>query len=618
MKSISIPYTNAQFSGILNALEFLFGFLAIVALKNLISNTRILSLNLRGHTIVRNKDFKRYRFYRSLFEFILASTLAVVITFLEVNLEEKLLLSEELVTNSNTCRRVDEYFDYFTNYEISLPQRYSLDNWSISITKELGCENGISSIDFAASVGNPIVSQPYAPVCLTDNEKKILHRADNAFRVSEKNLAISFEGKRLRYTSFEPYFEEPSIMMLSYDADQPQAFRAKFHDVIYWIISSCERNGIVSLPHSSVLEWEVANINSYNASRHILRQICEKHSEKYGEKLETVTNETLHPSGKKCWETESKTDDYGQRTFLNMTCLTTAPEKVYSVELDNIALMALDDRKNIEYTKSKSKSKTFKYVDDRDVNWAVKSFACPDVKVRIHYVLVEVSVFRSREKNDFKKKRIPINGSVLIHTKIDVIEGGCEPAFHAIATPALVHTANIELRGFKIDGLSRRQRYHAHTIALARQQFPVENVLEPKNERSLNCTLRKTKDATAIKLDWYSILVLVISIIFILMIIVNLIVKVVVWYRGWKYPIKEWIVARPSPIDNADNMEDSDEENVLSKSNNQHDMYQLKKLGEVEIQVSTESIDTDEGNANRSGTLRFGPRTTYTLKYSSH
>lgn len=213
----------------------------------------------------------------------------------------------------------------------------------------------------------------------------------------------------------------------------------------YSPIDRYEKIGVRSIPCTAILDWEIANDNSYNASRYILKMHCEKHEGEIEEIQEERADE--------CWKDEQTFDGYDDFEHIDMKCLTAAAKKTNSVELDNIALMGSDDRRNFE--SDYRTSSDFKYVKYTNLFWAVKSFACPDVTVRIEYVFIPISFLNMAV--DYEDEFIPEFGPVAIYTRIDVIDGGCAPNYQAVATPALVHTVNIELRDYNLSSLSRQQ-----------------------------------------------------------------------------------------------------------------------------------------------------------------
>lgn len=609
MKSVIIALSNCQFSGVLNGFEFVIGLIALYALKGLLTNRRVVSLHLVGHKKVNKADFRKSKIYGNLFDFVLALILAIVISCLELNLGGKVIITEKIEKNRDTCRVFDQYYDFHISEEVAIPQRYSLDSWTINIAQQLECKNGIASIDFAAKVGDPFITQPQVPICLTDEEKIELNMSTKAFSVASENLAVSLIGGLIHYEEEEIYFDQPAMMMLSYDVEQETGFSDSFHEFIYKNITACIEAGISSLPHTTTEGWEIANMNSASTARYILQQICQKH-QRLGRPVEEIPESEVDI----CVEESPFSDPYDDPPGINLRCLSNAEMMTtYSVELDNIALLAVDDIPNFNTTEEHHAGSKPLFVDDNETLWAAKAFACPDVKVRIEYVFIPLSSFQNLPYNE---EAVSSSGSVLVYTRVDVIEGSCEPTLHGIGTPALIHTANIEITGNNITTLSRTQIYHAHMIALARQQFPVESFSRPVNGTSSDCFLRTTKDATVINMEWYFLCVVILLSIFALMTIVYALSKTFIWYKGWEYPLREWIVVKKTSSSRTIEGENVDEERGEGSPGKETYRCELSEPGEVEICVSKDPNESRIESSDHSTRSRSQKKTIYILQYS--
>lgn len=99
------------------------------------------------------------------------------------------------------------------------------------------------------------------------------------------------------------------------------------------------------------------------------------------------------------------------------------------------------------------------------------------------------------------------------------------------------------------------------------------------------------------------------------MILVNFITQIVIWQKGWKYPLKDWLVARANTIhtpfvgDVGDNGEGNE-----PQYRSHRDMYQLEELGEVEIRAYEEPGGETERSTGCAIVKQSNSKTRYILR----
>lgn len=491
-------------AAILTAFEFVVGSIGLLFLGPFLYGIWLSKLHIRKRISVKKTDIRARLLQREFIAFCIGAWFAVSVALVESSLDEQTLVTDNEI-RSTTCARMDFLYDTRSVVLIQPPPRFAVDEWSLDVASQINCsENGLFSIDLGDTTG--IIKNGKgagnAPVCVS-KDKSLAYTPSLIEKGTVKLNRIQVSAPDIGYGLS---LDEPIVSLLPYNTSAGTS-RFRDNDEKYIPLPSCERMNITTFPIRFFENWAITGTDDYNVSRVVMDRICQSLEP---ERLPVVFPYDIavcyeyydHLTLSGCGYREDfvdfgytkEQDELGvliQREFENNSSYTA------TTDISMVSLLVIEDE----------------YVDDDElpdgIDFLSKSAACPDITLRIKYILIPTSfALRGRSKRRFKKVKQDTE-YILIPKRFEVVSGKCESTIHTLGLSALIHSANAEWQSNELAEMNRIDRYHAMMISLGRLSFPIDEVLATAGGNNNSCTVRQVTQVTVLKRDlsFYTLLI---------------------------------------------------------------------------------------------------------------
>lgn len=446
--------------------------------------------------VTLRKSQLRFRLLRrELIGLTLAIVLSISLALVENSLNSGLRLSAKETASLNTCVRLDGFYNFSTISILPPPFHFIVDQWSHTIALQLNCPRGLLTVEFGDETEGTAGSSTSAaaPICI---RAPVI--TDPGFPGIDAGAA---DMRDAHFTEWGIQMGVPVVSLLPYSGTLGRSRdRINDEDEQYSMIPECEQLGIASIPLRFYRSWDVSGFDDYNMSRVILSRMCAKANT--SNQLPTTVPLS---SVSDCWNNISlKVDCVASRA--------SAPHHA-SVDLPHTSLLIGQDVQG-------RISNLLSGVDD-----AVKSVACPNATVRVHYMLIPsndvFAHFNRKPFNGFKWATFPRKRLIMVPTRIEKIDGPCEPTIHMLGLGALIRSAYAEWTNSPLAEMDRQVRYQMYVMSLARYYYPLSEFqmrnksTQKSTDTEYPCTLRRINNTTLMQRNWmFWVLVSISSVIF--------------------------------------------------------------------------------------------------------
>lgn len=423
---------------------------------------------------------KMRMFRRELIGFLLTVWFALSIALVETSLQSVLLV-RTTPSKSRTCLQMDRLYDVAPVTVATPPFRYSIDDWALNIGQQLGCdETGLLSIDLGgiegpAGDGN----STRAPMCVDKS------KGSNQFYPWIDQGFVDIERFKVHENGL--FTENPVLSIIPYDNNVGLS-RPRDTNLSepYIPIDTCDALNIAAIPLRYFREWDIANVDDYNVTRNILKQMCTNLDKS------SLPKQVPRPFFDPCLS----------RFYINMTCVRVSVPSAYhsSVIVSNASMLIIQEADKEDFIETPETTQAT--IPSRTV-------ACPEVELNISYVLLPVERIYEKYNSTIIEGQTPINSTIMVPYRIQKIGGvQCEPSLHILGFSALIYTANLEWESSQVvrSEVGRTRRYQTFMIAMARTIYPFDQfkLQLPKNTSAYTdeCNLRKIEEVTLVLRNW--------------------------------------------------------------------------------------------------------------------
>lgn len=550
---ITIFLTVGSVAAMFTALEFILSTIAVFAVRPTLSGLLLCRLYLQRRIKIRRSSLRRIGLRRELLTIILAAWFAAATVFVEQSLTGAEVVTSIEVANHSRCRPLNVPYVDDLMHVVRPSVRLVLDTWSSSIAPQLGCTDGITTLDFGDTRGVQDDSNSLAPECYNPPPP--------ARRTALENGSLEPSIVRMQYgywTGVEPL--HVMFMLVPYELSQKRKAHANHYDPIYEI-EECVEKGIASFPQRHYYQWHIKDIDDYAVSLSVLQELCVKHG-----------NESVAPISDSLFK-----ECTGNNTLTFLPCITRTASLIHTIDLPNMSAIFIDTiNENVEST----------------------SVCCTDAVFRLHYVFVSTDVtidLLGLPENTTLHQGEQYNAlqrgfSIPLITRVDTLKGTCEPTLHALGLNALIYAANAEWKGQDtLLTLPRQQRYHAYMVSLARLHFPLDELTEYYG----HCNLREVHTATHLQKDWKLGMLAVVTALCVVLVACAFVCRCM-------FPRQAWRVATPERLFTCEGPKEMDDVEVVVKQdakeaesgNEDHDNDQIiesvSSAADVEKETGTE------------------------------
>lgn len=494
-------------SALLTICEFVLGTFLILCLRNVVNGVWLFRLHLRRFDRVHLK-WANAKIRLELIAFVLTAWFTFSIAFVEFNLSDYQKVTDTEIVSpfcglNNVSRRIPKEWQY------SMPFKYQRDDTAFTLLDQVDCEHGIEAYDFGPEraldeaaygdgMGNVVNSsatmRQLPPTCVPETQR-VVDEVGVEYNV--------FEDVR---TGFE--LQDNLTYIFPYNGTGVgRQNTGKFRDLVE-DIPECTAKGISPFSTFPHILWFMTDTERVNNSRVVLRKLCESHE---GDTQGRLDNETLL----NCV--------LPRRTNYDARCLrASAANSSVALHYQNVSDAAV---------------MLVTTVPGEEVSVA---YACPDATVELEYVFVSESAvveLRSSYTPTAWTNLQDRNRSILLPLRSRVVSGHCEKSQHAIGLSALIYTARDEWGVNNTADQTRKARYHAYFITMARFHFSKINILTGTPFLRTSCNFKVVQDWTSVSLgaSFYVLLAAVVASVLIVALFVGF--RLLIPATSWGIPM---------------------------------------------------------------------------------